>query len=219
MATVHEELEELKKSLLDMSEVVDSMLEKSIGLIKDQTDIKARVSDIKKMDDRVDAKEVQIDAKCVRMLGLYAPEAEMLRATVAIMKINNDVERIGDHAVNVARLVGKIADYPSLEIMRKTAEMGESALEMFRMSMDGFINKKKDLVLEVARKDDEVDSQEKKIVRESLKHLRDFPESIQAATCVIVLARNLERAADLTTNISEDTYYLITGEVIKHNSI
>ncbi len=214
---ISEEIQDLRKSLLEMSGVVDSMLEKSIELIRDNTDAKSRIAEIKDLDDKVDSKELEIDAKCVRLLSLYAPEAEMLRTTVAVMKINNDVERIGDHAVNVARLVGKGSDYPPLELFTKAAVMGDKALEMFRMSMDAFMNKKKDLAFEVSAKDEEVDSMEKEIMAGALEHLKKFPESIQAATCLIVLVRNLERAADLADNISEDTHYLITGEVRKHS--
>lgn len=211
-----EEIEGLKKSLLDMTAVVDSMLEKSVGLIRDPAGSKSGVAEIKEMDSEVDSREVGLDGKCVRLLGLYAPEAEMLRTIVAVMKINNDVERIGDHAVNVARLVGKSSDFPPLAVLPKAAEMGDRALEMFRMSIDAFMNKRKSLALEVSKKDSEVDALEKEIVDDTLEHLKSFPETTSAATCVIVLARNLERAADLSTNISEDTYYLITGEIIKH---
>ncbi|QMU55791.1 MAG: phosphate signaling complex protein PhoU [Candidatus Mycalebacterium zealandia] len=211
------EIEDLKKTLLDMMEVVDSMLEKSIGLIRDPSDSKSRIAEIKKMDDDVDSKEVDLDGKCVRLLSLYAPEAEMLRTTIAVMKINNDVERIGDHAVNVARLVGKSSDFPPLAILNEAAEMGEKALEMFRMSVDAFINKREDLTLEVSKKDAEVDMMEKEIVEGTLRHAEMAPEATPAATCAIVIARNLERAADLSTNIAEDTHYLITGNVIKHS--
>ncbi|WP_462137837.1 phosphate signaling complex protein PhoU [Candidatus Mycalebacterium sp.] len=211
-----EEIEDLKKTLLDMMEVVDSMLEKSIGLIRDPADSKSRIAEIKEMDNDVDSREVDLDGKCVRLFSLYAPEAEMLRTTIAVMKINNDVERIGDHAVNIARLVGKSSEFPPLAVMTRAAEMGDRALEMFRMSVDAFINKRKDLALEVSKKDDEVDTLEKEIVEGTLKHIKIVPEATPAATCAIVIARNLERAADLSTNIAEDTYYLITGDVIKH---
>ncbi len=217
MASVlKEEIEDLKKSLLEMAELVDSMFAGSISLIRDRRDVKARVSAIKAMDDKVDSLEVEVDAKCVRLLSLYAPEADMLRTVVTVMKINNDLERIGDHAVNAARLVGKIYDCPSTRLFTKTADMGDRALEMFRMSIDAFINRKKDLAYEVSRKDEEVDRMENEVIKGALEHLKNFPESTQAATCLIVLARNLERAADLSTNISEDTHYAITGEVRKH---
>lgn len=211
------EIQDLRKTLLDMAGVVDSMLEESVALIKDPADVAARIDRIKRMDDEVDAKEIKIDAACVRILSLYAPSAGHLRSTVSSMKINNDVERVGDHAVNVARLVGKSADYPPLPAFRDAAVMGETALEMFRMSVDAFVNSKKDLALEVSRKDKEVDRMEGVILDAALDHIKRFPESSSAATCLIVIARNLERAADLTTNISEDTYYLLTGEIIKHS--
>ncbi len=212
-----EGIENLKKSLLDMAQLVDAMLDSSIGLIRDGSNARARIKEIKETDNEVDSKEVGLDLDCVRLLGLYAPEAEMLRTIVATMKINNDIERVGDHAVNVARLVGKSRDYPPMGLFTKAAEMGDVALEMFRMSIDAFINKKKDLAFEVSKKDEEVDRMEKKIVKKTLAHLKKFPESTEASTCLISVARNLERAADLSTNISEDTHYLITGEVRKHS--
>lgn len=216
---LNSEVENLKKSLLDMAELVDSMLARSIALVKDRHNLKERITEIKRMDDRVDSMEIEVDAKCIRLLSLYAPEAAMLRTVVTVMKINNDVERIGDHAVNIARLVGKISDYPPVRVFTSAAEMGDRALEMFRMSIDAFINKKKDLAYEVSKKDKKVDSMEKKIVSSALEHLKNFPESVQAVTCLIVLVRNLERAADLSTNISEDTHYVITGKVRKHASL
>lgn len=214
---IEQEIQELRKALLDMAGVVDSMFERSIALIKDPADVKIRISQIKKMDDDVDSREIDIDSKCVRLLSLYAPEALQLRTTVAVMKINNDVERVGDHAVNVARLVGKSADYPPVGLLKDAAVMAECALEMFRMSIEAFMKGDKDLALEVSKRDKEVDRMETVILDGALEHLRQFPESVAAATCMIVMARNIERAADLATNISEDTYYLLTGEVIKHS--
>lgn len=218
MATsrIEQEIQELRKDLLDMAGVADSMFERSIGLIKDPTDVRDRIDRIKTMDNEVDSKEVDIDSKCVRLLSLYAPEARQLRTTVAVMKINNDVERVGDHAVNVARLVGKSADYPPVGLLKDTAVMAERALEMFRMSIEAFMKDDKDLALKVPERDKEVDRMESVILGGALEHSRKFPQSLAAATCMIVIARNIERAADLATNISEDTYYLLTGEVIKH---
>ena len=211
------EVQELKKALLDMASVADSMFERSIALIKDPADARPRINEIKGMDDEVDSKEVEIDSKCVRLLSLYAPEALQLRATVAAMKINNDIERVGDHAVNVARLVGKSADYPPVDLLNDAAVMAEKALGMFRMSIEAFMKGDKALALKVPEKDKEVDRMESRILNKALDHSRRFPESIAAVTCTIVMARNIERAADLATNISEDTYYLLTGEVIKHS--
>lgn len=217
--TLGEEVEILKKSLLDMTELVDSMLAESVALLRDRHDVRARVSKIKETDDKVDAMEIEMDAKCIRLLSLYAPEAEILRTVVMVMKMNNDIERIGDHAVNIARLVGKVSDYPPIQVFAKAAEMGDRALEMFRMSIDAFINKKKDLAHQVMLKDKEVDAMEDEIIDGTLAHMKRFPEAAPVATCMIVLARNLERAADLSTNISEGIHYLITGEVRKHASL
>lgn len=219
MATsrIEQEIQKLRKSLLDMAGAADSMFERSIALIKDPTDARTRIDEIKRMDDEVDSREVEIDSKCVRLLSLYAPEALELRTTVAVMKINNDIERVGDHAVNVARLVGKSADYPSVGLLTDAAVMAERALEMFRMSVEAFMKSDRDLALKVPERDKEVDRMETEILGKALDHSKRFPQSIPAVTCMIVMARNIERAADLATNISEDTYYLLTGEVIKHS--
>ncbi len=208
------ELVLLNKKLLEMASLVETMIAKSIKALREGNMILAQ--EVIRTDEQVNAMEIEIDNLCVKILALYQPEAKDLRTVTMIMKINNDLERIGDHASSISRMALFMADYPPLKPLVDIPKMAEKAMEMLRESLDAFIRRNAQLAVEVCRKDDEVDNYEPQIVRELITFIMSDPTTLNRALRYIYVARHIERVADLATNIAENAYYIATGEVLKH---
>ncbi len=217
MVRLEEEIGKLKKMLFEMATSVEEMIGKSIVALRENNMILA--GDVIRSDKNVDEMEIEIDNQCIRIFALYHPEAEDLRTVTMIMKINNDLERIGDHAANIAEKVIYLADKPQVKPLIDIPKMAEKAIEMLQQSLDAFVNKDYQLAIDVCKKDDEVDSLEPQIVRELVTYMISDPQTIDRALTLILIARSLERVADLATNIAEDTYYIASGKTLKHHSL
>ena len=215
MIRLEEEITKLKKMLFEMATTVEEMIAKSIKALEENNMILAE--EVRKTDTRIDEIEVEIDNQCIKILALFHPEAEDLRTVTMIMKINNDLERIGDHAVNIAEKAIYLADKPPVKPLIDIPKMADKAIEMLQESLDSFVNKDPDLAVMVCEKDDEVDALEPQIVRELITYMISDPQTIDRALTLIFIARALERVADLATNIAEDTYYIASGKILKHH--
>jgi len=211
------DLNNLKKLLLEMAGSVEEMIAKSIRALKERNMILAE--EVIKSDDKVNTMEIEIDNQCLKILALYQPEAVDLRTVTMIMKINGDLERIGDHAVNICQKVIYLADKPPVKPLIDIPRMAEKSIQMLRESLNSFVNKDAELAVEVCKMDDEVDSLETQITRELLTYMISDPTTIDPALQLILIARDLERVADLATNIAEDTYYIASGKTIKHHAM
>ena len=211
------DLNNLKKLLLEMAGSVEEMIAKSIQALKERNMILAE--EVIKSDDKVNTMELEIDNQCLKILALYQPEAVDLRTVTMIMKINGDLERIGDHAVNICQKVIYLADKPPVKPLIDIPRMAEKSIQMLRESLNSFVNKDAELAVEVCKMDDEVDSLETQITREVLTYMISDPTTIDPALQLILIARDLERVADLATNIAEDTYYIASGKTIKHHAM
>ncbi len=217
MIRLEEEISKLKKMLFEMAASAEEMIAKSIKALQENNMILAE--EVIKSDDKVNEMEIEIDNQCIRILALFHPEAEDLRTVTMIMKINNDLERIGDHAVNIAEKTLYLADKPPVKPLIDIPKMAEKAIEMLQESLDSFVNKDAALAIKVCKKDDEVDALEPQIVRELITYMISDPKTIDRALTLIFIARALERVADLATNIAEDTYYIASGKILKHHSL
>lgn len=214
MIKYEEELALLNKKLLEMASLVESMIAKSIKALREGNMILAQ--EVISTDEQVNAMEIEIDNLCVKILALYQPEAKDLRTVTMIMKVNNDLERIGDHASSISRMALFMADYPPIKPLVDIPKMADKAMEMLRESLDAFIRRDAKLAVVVCQKDDEVDNYEPQIVRELITFVMSDPSTFNRALRYIYVARHIERVADLATNIAEDAYYIATGEVLKH---
>jgi phosphate transport system protein len=217
MVRLEEEISKLKKMLFEMATSVEEMIAKSIKALKDRNMIMAE--EVIKSDAKINQMEIDIDNQCIKILALYHPEAEDLRTVSMIMKINNDLERIGDHAVNIAEKTIYLADKPPVKPLIDIPRMADKAIQMLQESLDAFVNKDADLAIEVCKRDDEVDSLEPQIVRELVTYMIADPQTIDRSLTLILIAREIERVADLATNIAEDTYYMVSGKSMKHHSL
>jgi len=217
MRIVEEEVGKLKKLILEMAAFAEDLISKSIQALKENNMILAE--EIINMGGKIDEMEIKIDNLAIKILALQHPEAQDLRTVTMIMKINNDLERIGDHAENIAEKVLFLADKPPVKPLIDIPRMGEMAIAMLKDGLDAFVNKNDLLAVEVCKRDDEVDSMEAQIVRELLTYMISDPTTIDRGMVLILIARSLERVADLATNIAEDAYYIAKGVVLKHHAI
>lgn len=203
--------------MFEMALFSEEMIAKSVRALKEKSAAMAR--EVVETDERVDEMEIEIDNSCIRILALYQPEAKDLRTVLMVLKINNELERIGDHAVNIAEQAVYLADKPSVKPLIDIPRMAEYAIDMLKNSLDSFVNKNSDLAVEVCKKDDDVDDLYEQVIRELVTYMLEDPTTIERALSLILVGGNLERVADLATNIAEDTYYIVQGKTMKHHAL
>ncbi|MCH8029008.1 MAG: phosphate signaling complex protein PhoU [Candidatus Dadabacteria bacterium] len=203
--------------MFEMALFSEEMIAKSVRALKEKSAAMAR--EVIETDERVDEMEIEIDNSCIRILALYQPEAKDLRTVLMVLKINNELERIGDHAVNIAEQAVYLADKPSVKPLIDIPRMAEYAIVMLKNSLDSFVNKNSDLAVEVCKKDDDVDDLYEQVIRELVTYMLEEPTTIERALSLILVGGNLERVADLATNIAEDTYYIVQGKTMKHHAL
>ena len=210
----HQELLGLKARLLEMSGLAEEMVRLSVQALIEQDVTKAHV--VVDQDEKVDALEIRIDQQVHELLALQQPMASDLRSLTMTMQIANDLERVGDHAVNIARAVqhmaGMLPQGPTPELM----EMATLASGMLSDSLDAFVRSDPELAREVCRRDDRVDHLHNAMFRILLTHMMEDPRRIGPSMSLLMISKNLERIADLATNIGEDVVFLVEGVTIKH---
>ena len=210
-----EALKNLKERLLRMS----GLVEESIGsAIKALVDRNAEMAyKVIKADDAVNRLEIEIDDLCLKLLALHQPTAGDLRFITSTMKINSDLERIGDLAVNIAERTLDLLKVPPLKLRLNIPKMAAASQAMLKDSLNAFVNKDSKLAYEVCKRDDEVDDLNHEIFMELLKAKAEDQKPVERVIDLILVAKNLERVADHSTNICEDVIYMIDGKVIKHH--
>jgi phosphate transport system protein len=164
----------------------------------------------------VDSEEVEIEEECLKLLALYQPVAVDLRFIVAVLKINNDLERIGDLAVNIAQRSLTLASQQPIEIGFDLSGMAEKARGMLRKSLDSLVKMDTSLAREVCAEDEEVDEMNRRMYDLVKKQVVKAPDRVQCLLQLLLVSRNLERIADLSTNIAEDVIYMVDGVIVRH---
>jgi phosphate transport system protein len=212
----HEELARLKTQLLEMSGLAEELVAQAMAALRDRDPDAAR--EVVRRDNDLDAMEVVVDDLCVQLLALQQPMARDLRLITMAMKISNDLERVGDHAVNIAQAVGHLAESPVYMEFAEIEEMGRLATEMLSDALDTFVQADAEGAREVVRRDDRVDGLHESLFRILLTHMMEDPRRIGASMSLFLVSRNLERIADLATNIAEDVVFLVEGRNIKHGN-
>lgn len=210
-----EELEKLKEKILKMSSLVEKAIHLSIKALVDRESELAQ--QIIKSDDQVNMLEIEIDEFSLKLLALRQPQAGDLRLITSIMKINNDLERIGDLAVNISERTMELLKFPIVKPLIDIPRMAEIAQGMVKDSLDAFVNRDSKLARSVCERDDKVDNLNDQIFRELLTYMLRDPKTIERAVDLILVGRNLERIADHATNICEDVIYIVDGKTIKHH--
>jgi len=213
---IEEKLNTLKEKIIEMAVLVESMIEKSIkGLMERDKDLLLEV--IEKEEKRVNDMEIEIEDMGMKFIGLYHPEAEYLRTSLMILQINNDLERMGDEAVNISESSIFLIERPSVKPLIDIPRMAEITIQMLKDSITSFVERKPELAKEVCGRDDIVDSLRDQIYRELITYMMQDPSTIERSLHLLRIARSLERIADLSTNLCEDVIFMVKGKVIKHH--
>jgi phosphate transport system protein len=210
-----EELQALKQRLLTMGALVEERVHRSIRALIDRRLDEAEA--VIAADQEVNDLQIEIDHRCVTLLALQQPAASDLRLITAALKINDDLERIGDQAVNIAQSVIKVLPQPPLKPLIDIPRMAECAQSMTRDALDSFVKKDAELARSVQKRDDEVDQLKDQVFRELLTYMMADPGTIQRALALILISRNIERIADHATNIAEDVIFLVEAKDVRHH--
>lgn len=211
----HDDLALLKTRLLEMSERAESLVELSIESLLDRDREKAEA--VIAADRELDRMEVEVEELAISLLALQQPMARDLRFLVGAIKVSSDVERIGDHAVNIAQCTVRLVDQRSVAPATPAlTDMARRARRMLSDALDAFIRADGVLGRAIGKADDEVDAFHEGIFRVLLTHMMSDARTINASLELLLVSRNLERVADLATNIGENAVYVAEGKQIRH---
>lgn len=205
-----QKIEDLKHDILRMGAMVERIINDSVSALKNQ-DVEASKK-IYTDDDKIDIIEHEIENKCVSLLALQQPLAKDLRTITTALKIITDLERMGDHAVNIAKITIEIGKEPFIKPLIDIPKMAEITQEMVKLSLDAFVKEDINLAKKVAEMDEEVDRLYEVIIKELLNIIAKDSNNINQAAKLMFVGRFLERIADHTTNICERIIYMVTGE-------
>lgn len=208
------EFRKLKEQILAMGGAVERAIEEATrALIDRKPEDFHKVHELEKV---INLSHIQVDESCLNLLAKQSPLATDLRLVVAVLKINTDLERMGDQAVNISHNGLRYIQEPPLKPLIDIPRMADEARLMVREALDAFVTQNEELARDVLSRDDSVDALKNQIFRELLTYMMSDPKSIERALNLILIARNLERIGDHATNIAEDVIFAITGEDIRH---
>lgn len=212
----HDELDELQNRLMEMAGLVEE-------IVRDATEsVMARdpsvAPRIKAEDDRVDELEILIDEQALELLALQQPMASDLRLIVSTLKVSNDLERVGDHGVNIAKAARRLSDMTAIPEIPEIEEMIETARGMLSDALASFVSRNPGTARMVCLRDDKVDNLRGSLFRILVTHMLEDARRISPALELLLVSQNVERIADLSTNIAEDVVFLVEGRTIKHHA-
>jgi phosphate transport system protein len=212
-----EQLEELRRNLILMGGEVERQIQRAIEAMVEVDAEKAR--SVIAADEEIDRMEVSIEEQTISLLALQQPVAVDLRFLVGVLKINSDLERIGDHAVNIAEAAERMAAQKPFKPFIDLPYMAEVAMSMLKQSLDAFVNRDPDLARQVIKRDDILDDKNLSLIRELLTYMAEHHNLITYCLELISISKNLERVGDLATNICEDTIFIAEARWVKHRAI
>jgi phosphate transport system protein len=207
------ELQALRDRLLTMGGLAETMIHKGIKALVDRDE--SLVQAVLVHEEEMDLLCIEIDDRCFTQMALRQPMASDLRLLVASIKINSDLERIGDQAVSIALRARSLISQPQLKPLIDIPRMANIVQEMVRNSLDAFVRKDPELARHVIDGDDEVDNLRDQVFRELLTYMMGDTATIPRGLDLILISRNLERIADHSTNIAEDVIYIVQGEDVR----
>ena len=211
-----EELEQLKRRLLEMGGLAEEHVRLAIkGLVERDQALTDRVL---RGDAPLNALHIEIDSRSFTLLALHQPMAADLRTIVAAVKINTDLERVGDLAVNIAEAATRYATHPPVKKLIDIPRMATIAQSMLRDALDAFVRRDTALAQRVLDEDDKLDDLKTQIFRELLTYMLQDPTTIEPALDLILISRHLERIGDHATNIAEDVIFIVSARDVRHHS-
>jgi len=207
---------ELKEMITIQASNVETMLDNCItGLMNKDKELLTNV--IEKEEKKVNKKEIKIDKLYTNILALYKPEAKDLRTVLMISKMNIDLERIADHCVNIAESALFLIDKKDVKPLIDIPRMADLTVKMVKEAIDSFFNENVEVSLNVCERDKDVDELEEQIFRELITYMISDPTTIERSLHLLRIANNIEKIADLATNICEEAIYIVSGKIIKHH--
>jgi len=210
------EIGKLKKMLLSLCDVVESRFLQAVKSIKEKDSALARK--VIEADVEIDQMEITLEEECLKILALYQPVAIDLRFIITALKINSDLERIGDLAVNIAERSEFLAKQQKVDIPFDLDKMAEKTQLMLRNSLEALVDMNCDLARKVCADDDEVDNMNRRMFEIVQDRIRAHPEHIEPLIHLLSASRHLERIADHATNIAEDVVYMVEGKIVRHKA-
>ncbi len=208
--TFHIELTDLEQELIRMGALVEDQLRRSVRSLTDRDVVAARqiIAD----DDRVDAMEMNIERRCLTLLALQQPLASDLRIVSTVLKIITDLERMADHAADIAKVTVRLNQEPLIKPLVDIPEMARITSSMVRLALNAYIHRSIEEAMIMIRLDDDVDHLYAKAFRELLDVMRARPETVAQGTYLLFVANYIERVADHATNLGEWVIYMVTGQ-------
>jgi len=212
-----DELEQLKARLLEMGGLAEEHVRMAVqGLVKRDRPVLERVLT---GDEAVNRLHLEVDNRCFKMLALYQPVAADLRTIVSAVKINADLERVGDLAVNIAEAARRYASHPPVKKLIDIPLMADIAQNMLHDALDSVVRRDVDLAQHVLDEDDRLDALKTQIFRELLTFMLQDPTTIEPALDLILVSRHLERIGDHATNVAEDVIFIVSARDVRHHSV
>lgn len=212
-----DELEQLKTRLLEMGGLAEEHVRLAVqGLVQRDRPVLERVL---AGDEAVNRLHLEVDNRCFKLLALYQPMAADLRTIVSAVKINADLERVGDLAVNIAEAARRYASHPPVKKLIDIPLMADIAQNMLRDALDSFVRRDVDLAQHVLDEDDRLDALKTQIFRELLTFMLQDPVTIEPALDLILVSRHLERIGDHATNVAEDVIFIVSARDVRHHSV
>ena len=210
-----EELEALQGRLLEMGGLAEERVRMAVqGLTARDTALTEKVM---RGDEPINALHIEVDDRCIRLLALHQPMATDLRAVVAAVKINTDLERVGDLAVNIAEAAKRYAIHPPVKKLVDIPQMGDIAQAMLRDALDAYVRRDTALAHKVLNEDDRLDGLKTQVFRELLTFMLQDPNTVEPALDLILVSRHLERIGDHATNIAEDVIFMVSALDVRHH--
>lgn len=210
------QIDGLKERILRVGTLVEEAISKSItALINRDLPLAQRVI---ASDEEIDRMEVEVEEECLKILALYQPVAADLRFVVAVLKINNDLERMGDLARNIAKRVTQLAAGRSYELPPEIRTMAMQAQEMVKQCLDAVVNGDPALARQIRAEDDIVDDARLEVRRQVMRSIKDDPDALESLLWINSVSKHIERIADMATNIAEDVIYMVEGEIVRHRA-
>jgi len=213
---LHREIEKLKTKLLSLGADVEETVYKAVRALDERSAVLA--DQVIQGDAQVDRFEVFLEEECLKILALHQPVAIDLRFVIAVLKINNDLERIGDLAVNIAERAKFLAGEEMLDAPFDFLSMAEKTRAMLKRSLDALVNMDPRMARDVCAADDEVDRLNREMYGRIQKSMQQHPNRIESLIHYLGVSRYLERIADHATNIAEDVIYMVDGDIVRHRA-
>ena len=209
------EIKTLQHKLLEMAGLAEQMLRQAIESVLTRDEALARV--VIETDDTIDEFENEIESLCIQLIALHQPVAFELRFLTMVMKISQNIERLADKSVAIAKRSIELLEYPPVKPFVDLPYVAQVVQTMVKDVLDAFVNRNAELALEIRGRDNEVDEIYDRMYHELLTILGEHPKLIQPGISLLLLFRHFERVGDLAANISEEVYYLVKGDVIRHS--